>query len=309
MISIEEALERILDTVSVLETEERPLLQCLGQALAVDMVSPLDVPPADNSAMDGFAVRSADTAGASSESPRVLQVIGEVAAGHVSRIGVNAGQALRIMTGAPTPGGVDAVVPFEDTDEEERRLTQAKTRLREIAVRRSVRSGDNIRRAGEDVSRGSLVLTAGTPLRPAEVGVLASLGQSRVRVIRRPRVAILATGDEVVDISRPLPPGKIYNSNTYSIAALVARYGGIPYILGVAPDRKAPLVRAIRRGLTSDLLVTSGGVSKGDYDMVKEVLATQGQIGFWTVRMKPGKPLAFGTLRSGERLEIGRAHV
>ncbi|MDP6496020.1 MAG: molybdopterin molybdotransferase MoeA, partial [Dehalococcoidia bacterium] len=173
--------------------------------------------------------------------------------------------------------------------------------LAKVAVLREVDRFANIRRAGEDIPEGSLVLEKGTVLRPAEIGVLASLGRANISVTRRPVVAVLATGDEVVDVSQPLPPGKIHNSNTYSIAAQVKRCGGIPRILGVAPDNAELLTRAIHQGFDSDLLVTSGGVSKGDYDMVKEVLAREGEVGFWTVRMKPGKPLAFGAFWSGDR--------
>ena len=155
----------------------------------------------------------------------------------------------------------------------------------------------NIRRAGEDIAIGSKVLSKGVVIRPSEVGVLASLGRSRVQVIRRPVLAILATGDELVDINQPLPPGKIYNSNTYSVAALVLRYGGIPRILGIALDSEASLLAKLHRGLDADMLITTGGVSLGDYDIVKDILAKEGEIAFWTVQMKPGKPLAFGRIK------------
>jgi len=193
------------------------------------------------------------------------------------------------------PQGADSIVRFEETDEEQRRLSST-TPISEIAILRQVSPGRDIRRAGEDIKQGATVLNKGRVIRPAEIGVLASLGRSEVTVIRRPVVAILATGDELVTIGQPLPPGKIYNSNTYSVAALVQRYGGIPKILGIAPDREDELVTSLRHGLEADLLITSGGVSKGDYDMVKNILAKEGEISFWTVRMKPGKPLAFGRI-------------
>ncbi|MFC1919539.1 gephyrin-like molybdotransferase Glp [Chloroflexota bacterium] len=303
MISVEEALDKVLSYVGVLEQEDKPILDCLGQVMAEEVYASLDVPPADSSAMDGFAVQVASISGTSRESPAVLCVIGEVAAGYTSDVIVGPGQAVRIMTGAPVPQGADAVVPFEYTDETERRnsLTQGQC-LSEIAVMQEVSRSANIRTAGEDVTRGSLVLEKDTLIRPAEIGVLASIGRSTARVIRRPVIAVLSTGDEVVDISQPLPPGKIYNSNSYAIAAQVKRYGGIPRVLDVAPDSDEPLTNAIYQGLDSDLLITTGGVSKGDYDMVKDVLAREGEIGFWTVRMKPGKPLAFGAFRSGNRI-------
>lgn len=302
MISVEEALDRVLGHVRVLEEVEQPLLECLGLVLARDIRAAIDVPPSDNSAMDGFAVQAESIAGATEESPRVLSIVAEVAAGHTTNVEVTAGKAIRIMTGAPLPRGADTVVPFEFTDEDRRKKKKRAGHSYEIGVLSEIRRGDNIRLAGEDVPRGSLVLNAGTTLRSAEIGVLASLGYARAPVFRRPTVAILATGDEVVDVSQPLPPGKIYNSNTYTIAAQVQRYGGIPRILGVAPDNAEELTKAIRGGLDSDLLITSGGVSLGDYDMVKEVLAAEGEVGFWTVRMKPGKPLAFGVFRSGSRI-------
>jgi molybdopterin molybdotransferase len=203
------------------------------------------------------------------------------------------------MTGAPTPKGADAIVPFEDTDETERRASGRA--LNEIGVQREVPQGLHIRRAGEDIAAGDLVLKKGTVLRPQEIGVLASLGRVTVSVIRRPVVAILATGDELVAVGEPLPQGKIYNSNTFSMATQVQRYGGIPKILGIARDNIQSLKEGIEQGLDSDLFLTTAGVSVGEYDMVKDVLARSGEITFWSVRMKPGKPLAFGLLSSGDR--------
>ncbi len=300
MISVEQALEKILGYVGVLEPAEVPILEALGQVIAGDVYSGIDVPPLDNAAMDGYAVRAEDTRGASGESPRFLRVIDTVIAGSVSEQQVGAGTAIRIMTGAPVPEGADSVVRFEDTDEVQRRQPSAGAAA-EIGILREARAGLNIRRAGEDITRGSLVLKKGAVIRPAEVGVLASLGRSRVLVVRRPVVAVLSTGNELVDITRPLPAGKIYNSNTYSLAALVRRYGGIPRILGIALDSEDSLVDRLRQGLDADMLITSGGVSAGDYDMVKDILAREGEISFWTVRMKPGKPLAFGTIRGTGR--------
>ncbi len=293
MISVEQALEKILVHINVLETEESPILGCLGQILAEDISSSIDIPPLDNSAMDGYAVRSADTHGAGRQSPRFLRVVDTVTAGSISQSEVEPGTAIRIMTGAPIPKGADCVVRFEDTDESERQGTSS-----EIGILTEVEPGLEIRRAGEDIAAGSLVLSKGTALRPAEVGVLASLGRSKVMVIRRPVVAILATGDEVVDIAQPLPEGKIYNSNSYSVAALVLRYGGIPKILGIASDIEDSLVARLHLGLDADMLITSGGVSFGDYDIVRDVLAKEGEIIFWRVRQKPGRPLAFGMIKA-----------
>ena len=295
MISAEEALGRILSYVHVLEKEERPILECLGQVLADDIYSAINIPPLDNTAMDGYALQAESVMGASKDSPRILGVIGEVAAGSITEQEVAPGTAVRIMTGAAVPRGADSVVRFEDTDEVERKDSSAG--LSEIGILCEVPAGLNIRRAGEDIVQGALVLRKGTVLRPSEIGVLASLGWSRAPVIRRPVVAVLATGSELTEIGQSLPHGKIYNSNTYSLAAQVLRYGGIPMILGIAPDTAEALRDKIHQGLECDMLITSGGVSQGDYDMVKDVLAEKGEITFWTVRIKPGKPLAFGVIR------------
>ncbi len=290
MISVEAALERVLDAVHVLESRRQPLLESLGQVLSEDIRAGFDVPPLDNSAMDGYAVRYADVSAASPENPVTLTVIETVAAGAVSKQTVTAGTAARIMTGAPLPAGADTVVPFEETDETTR--GQAGDR---IGIHRAGRDA-NVRRAGEDIARGQLVLAAGTRLGPAQVGVLASLGHAEVSVIRRPVVAVLATGDELAELGTPLPPGHIYNSNSYGLAALVRRYGGVPRVLGIARDNAASLREKLDAARNADMIITSGGVSMGDYDIVKDILAEAGEIDFWQVRMKPGKPLAFGQI-------------
>jgi len=293
LISVEQALEKILEHIEVLEVEESPVLSCLGQVLAEDVFSEINIPPLDNSAMDGYAIRAANSRGASQKSPRILRVIDTVTAGSISQAKVEPGTAVRIMTGAAIPKGADAVVKFEDTDQSGRGVDAS-----EVGILAEVAPGMEIRRAGEDIAAGSLVLKKGAVIRPAEVGTLASLGRGMIKVIRRPVVAILATGDEVVDITQPLPEGKIYNSNSYSLAALVMRYGGIPKILGIASDVEDSLVARLHLGLDADMLVTSGGVSLGDYDIVRDVLAKEGEVVFWRVRQKPGKPLAFGMIKA-----------
>ncbi len=298
MISVEEALKRILHHVEVLEPQRKPILDCLGQVLAENVYSTIDIPPLDNSAMDGYAVRAEDTCGASGSSPRYLVVVGEVAAGSMPEEEIKPGMAIRIMTGAPLPGGADAVVRFEDTDEVERRSSRSD--LSTIGILCEAKQGLNVRYRGEDIAREELVLREGELLRPQEIGTLASVGRSTALVIRRPIVAILATGDELIDVDQPLAPGKIHDSNTYTIAAEVSRYGGIPKILGIGRDSVESLTDKIGEGLDADMLITTGGVSKGDYDMVKDVLAEHGEIGFWTVCMKPGKPLAFGVMKKTE---------
>jgi molybdopterin molybdotransferase len=294
MLTVEDAQQKVLSYVDVLEPEEKPLLECSGQVLAEDVYSTIDIPPLDNSAMDGYAVQAKSTRGAAPSAPQILRLISEVAAGYISEDEVSPGTTIRIMTGAPVPKGADAVVPFEDTDEEMRKASGKS--LVEIGILRQVPPGLNIRRAREDIAKGDLVLSKGTVLRPQEIGALASLGRTTASVIRRPVVAILATGDELVDVGKPLPPGKIYNSNTFSLAAQVRRYGAIPKILGIARDDIQSLAEAIDQGYDADLFLTSAGVSVGSYDFVKDVLAKHGEIAFWSVCMKPGKPLAFGLL-------------
>lgn len=295
MLSVEEAYERIMASFSPLEPEEKPLLECLGQVLAADVISPLDLPPLPNSGMDGYAVRQEDIQGASAHSPRQLKVIGTVAAGQVSTQTVTSGTTIRIMTGAPIPDGADTVVPFEETDEVERR--NSGQTLDQIGIKSDLSPQCNVRPSGEDVRRGQLVLEAGTVVRPAEIGVIASLGLEKAIVIRRPIVSILSTGDELVPIGQPLGPGKIYDSNSSSVAASVIAAGGIPRILGIARDNLEDMRRQLEQIAGSDLLITSAGVSKGDYDVVKDVLTQKGDINFWSVRMRPAKPLAFGHLR------------
>jgi molybdopterin molybdotransferase len=294
MITVEEALEKILGTVYVLEAEEKPILSCLGQVLDEDVSSDMDIPPLDNAAMDGYAVRAQDVQSANTVNPVYLDVTGEVAAGQMPSTPVREGKAIRIMTGAPVPEGADAVVRFEDTDETDKKGGNKASG--KIGILVPVRAGQNIRLKGEDISWGGIVLKKGAVLRAAEIGVLASLGRPRAMVIRRPVVAVLPTGDELCDIHQTLAPGHIYDSNTYTIAANVTSCGGIPKVLKIARDSMESLIEGIEAGLESDMLITSGGVSMGDYDVVKDVLAQMGQISFWTVRMKPGKPLAFGVI-------------
>ena len=302
MLSVEEAFERVMAYFHPLDAEEKPLLQALGQVLAEDVESPMQIPPMDNSAMDGYAVRHEAIAGAGDGSPRRLRVTGQVAAGQVPQGRVDGDGAIRIMTGAPVPEGADTIVPFEDTDEVER--VQMGLGLSEIQVLRELPPGAHVRPAGEDVAKGAVVLKKGTVLRPAEIGVLGSLGRASVQVVRRPVVAILATGDELLGVGAPPEPAKIYDSNTYSMAASVLKCGGVPKVLGIARDNLDDMHRKLSEGTSSDLLITSAGVSKGDYDIVKDVLMERGEINFWSVRMRPAKPLAFGAIRGPEGRRI-----
>ena len=288
MLSVEQARERVLSFVSRLEPERVPILKALGRVLAEDVAAPEDIPPHDNSAMDGYALRHGDLAGCAAPGAPQLRIIGDLPAGAVWSGSVGPGEALRIMTGAAMPAGADTVVRFEDTE-----------RQGDAVIIQSIPShGRHVRHAGEDVRAGDVVLRVGMLLRPQEIGMLASVGQARARVYRKPRVAVLATGDEVWPIDKPLPPGKIRNINSYSNAAQVLAAGGEPMVLKTARDQEDSLAQRLCRALEleADLILTSGGVSVGDFDLVKKVLSTQGEIDFWWVNMKPGKPMAFGTL-------------
>jgi molybdopterin molybdotransferase len=300
LISVEAALTTILDTLKPVAAETIALNHGLDRILAEAIRSEIDVPPFANSAMDGYALLAADTGPASAEQPVYLKIIDNIPAGVAPSQRLTAGTAARIMTGAPLPAGADAVVRFEETSEY---LPLAKAPAPgQVAILQRVTAGDNVREAGEDVQRGQIVLAAGHRIRPQDVGVLAAIGQAEVRVYRRPRVAILATGDELVDVTEPIGPGQIRNSNEYTQAALVERYGGQAVRLGIARDTVADLTAKIQAGLAQnvDLFLTSAGVSVGDFDMVKDVLASEGEMQFWQVTIKPGKPLVFGVLKNDQ---------
>ena len=286
MISVDNALEQILGAINPLRLEKVAILEALGRVLGENITSNRDIPPLPNSAMDGYALRFEDTLGASREKPAVLNVIDDVPAGRVSTKTVGPGQAVRIMTGAPIPAGTDAIVRVEDTEKDADR----------VRVFVAVRKGLDIRPAGEDVKKGELVIPKGKVIRPAEVGMLAALNRSDVAVHRRPKVAILSTGDELVDIGGKLAPGMIMNSNSYSLAAQVAECRAVPLRLGIARDTREDLVSKFEEAKGADLIVTSGGVSVGDYDLVKDVMGELGAMRFWTVAMRPGRPLAFGVI-------------
>jgi molybdopterin molybdotransferase len=288
VLSVEEALARILATVHVLGPERVGLLEAAGRVLAEAVAADRDIPPLTNSAMDGYAVRGADLAQVQDQNPTRLRVVGEVAAGYVPEMAVETGQAVRIMTGAPVPAGADTVVRFEDTGQEGDW----------IEVLKAPPTGANVRAAGEDVHAGQVVLEPGQVLRPQEVGMLAAVGRVEVAVVRRPRVAILATGDEVVPPDQLPGPGQIRDANSYTVAAQVRQYGGRPLLLGVARDQEDLVRRGMREALAqgADFIITSGGVSVGDFDLVKQVLAAEGEMHFWSLNMKPGRPLAFGVV-------------
>ncbi|HEV2722673.1 MAG TPA: gephyrin-like molybdotransferase Glp [Thermoanaerobaculia bacterium] len=290
MIEVEEAQRRVLAEVPVLGVEEVALVDALGRVLREDILAPADVPQRDNSAMDGYAVRAEDVATA----PVSLRVIEDLPAGTVATKRVDAGMAIRIMTGALLPEGADAVVQVE--------LTDAGSDV--VRIDESVPRGANVRSRGEDMHAGDVVLRDGTPIRAGELGVLASVQQRVVRVGRRPEIAIFSTGDEVIDVDAPRALGKVVNSNAYALAALVREAGAPPRMLPIVPDRAQATIAAIESALTSDFVVSSGGVSAGAFDFVKDALDSLGaETKFWQVAMKPGKPVVLSRLR--ERLYFG----
>jgi len=291
MLDVDEALERVLSAFSPLDPILLPLLDAANLVLASDVFAHNDVPPFRNSAMDGYAVRAADTASATWSNPAELAVTAHVAAGQPDVPRVGAGEAIRIMTGAMLPEGADAVVRFEETDESSpRRHPERAT----VLVFRAARTFENVREAGEDIASGTRVAPRGRELRPADLGLIASIGEGRATVHRRPVIGILSTGDEVAPPGGGLTPGMIRDSNSFVIGALARSWGADVRMLGIASDSVADLTGRLDEARDVDLIVTSGGVSLGDYDLVKDVLKSEGEVAIWQVRMKPGKPLAFG---------------
>lgn len=296
MLSVAEARAAILERFTPLGPESVALLDALDRVLAERVEADIDLPPFANSSMDGYAVRSTDLIGATSDRPARLRVVADIAAGHLGHVPVEAGTAARITTGAPLPPGADTVAPVEATDDPARGASPLR---REISIFQQFERGAFVRDPGEDVRRGQPVLEPGTRIRAAQVAMLAAVGRSRVSVVRRPRVAVFATGDELVPPDQRPGAGQIRNVNEFSTAALVAQYGGVPLPLGIAPDSEAHIRQKFEAALAhpADLIVASAGVSVGARDLVKDVVQAHGAIAFWRVRMRPGKPLAFGHYR------------
>ena len=290
MLTVPEAVAEITRGIEPRAVERVALLDALGSVLATPAIAPYTLPQWDNSAMDGYAVRAADIENATAERPIVLPVLETVAAGAFATRSSGAGEAMRIMTGAPIPDGADTVVRVEDTDGGRER----------VSIRNARDARKNIRPRGEDFQKGAVVIAAGTPLAAAQLGVLASLGYGEVEVHRRPVVAIAGSGDELVDLDRfaeVVAGRKIVASNRYTLDALVRQAGGIPRHLGNAADTPDSLRAVLERGRGCDLLITSAGASVGEFDYTRQVLESLGaELRFWRVRMRPGAPLGFGTL-------------
>lgn len=281
---LHDAIRIVLSHVERLETEELPFERALGRVLAEDIIARTDVPPFDRSAVDGYAVRAADTFGATATKPRELRVIGSADVGSPTRLRVHRGEALKIMTGAPMPPGADAVVMVEDTSAKEGHLE----------VYAPITPAKNVSTRGEDARAGEVVLRRGLQLRPQDVGMLASTGNLQVRVTRRPRVAILATGDELRKPGERLGQAKIIDTNSYSLAAAVTSCGGLPYRLGIVPDDRRLLRRELGGARKYDTVLISGGSSVGERDIVPDAIAELGEVLFHGVAIRPGGPTAFG---------------
>jgi molybdopterin molybdotransferase len=281
MISVEEAQQRVLDLISPLDTEEVSFTGAHDRVLREDVVAPRDVPQGDNTAMDGYAVRAEDL-------PGTLRVIDDLPAGSVPRVRLEPQTAIRIMTGALIPDGADTVAHVEITDGGREM----------VRIDESLPRGTNIRRRGEDMRAGDVVMRKGTLIRAGEIGVLAGVQKMRVAVAKQPTIAILSTGDELVDVGEMQSSGKVVNSNSYSLAALARETGAIPRLCGIVRDDRDATIAALEAALDATFVITTGGVSAGAYDFVKDALEALGaETKFWKVAMKPGKPVVVSTLR------------
>ena len=290
MLSVEDAREKILSKFEILNPTQINILDSVGSIVSEDIISEINVPPLDNSAMDGYAVIKDDLINADDENIIYLDVIEEIPAGSIPKLSLSTGQASRIMTGAPIPSGSDAVVPFEDTNELENNDKS------KIGIKISVKNLENIRKKSEDINKGSIIIKKGSLITSATIGVMASIGLEKVSVIRKPIIGILSTGNELLEPGEKNQDGKIYNSNTYTLSSLVKEFGATPLIQKHALDKVEDLEKKLKKLRDVDLIVTSAGVSKGDYDIVKDVLDKNGDINLWSVNMRPAKPLAFGII-------------
>ena len=293
MLSVTEARERILSHFQTTTPEQIPLADSLRRILAVDVKSDGDYPPFDNSSMDGFALHSADTSGSS----LTLKVVADIPAGSAPTVSLNLGEAARIMTGAPLPSGADCVIPVEDTDFQDRHSGTPAPKT--VTFAKKMKPGENVRARGTDIQKGDLLLRTGRRLKAQDLGLLAALGVAQVSVYRKARVALFSSGDELLPVDMPLEPGKIRDANSYSLAAALVEGGAEVIHLGVAKDDRDSVTKILDQAAHAhaDLILSSAGVSVGAFDFVKEVIEANGNMDFWRVNMRPGKPLAFGAYR------------
>lgn len=294
LMSVSAAKEVLIASLLPLGTLRIPLKEARGRILAETVSSPMPLPPFNNSSMDGFAVRASDIVDARKDFPITLKVISDVPAGQIPDVGIENGETTRITTGAPLPMGADAVIPVEDTDFQYRDPGIPAPRF--VIIYRAVKKGEFVRTQGQDVKEGDVILKNNKRLSPQDMGMLAMVGKSDVLVYRQPRIGLLSTGDELLTVDHSIQPGKIFDSNSTTLGALVEKYGGIPILLGISKDRiedvRQHLDQAVENGV--DLIVSSAGVSVGAFDFVKKVVEEEGEVEFWRVNMRPGKPMLFG---------------
>lgn len=297
LLSVEQALENLLANIKPLPTEEIPLRDALGRVLARKIRAQDDIPSFDNSAMDGFAIHAQDVHSANKQNPVALRIVGDISAGSANLEQLKPGSAMRIMTGALLPAGADSIVPVELTTDPGAMAEKALPDT--VLVTASVQPGAYVRRAGQDVHAGSDVLPKGHRLRPQDIGMLAAVGVPKPSVYRQPKIALLSTGDELIDVSDALKPGLIRDSNTYSLAAAVEAVGAIPIRLGIAKDDREMVTNLLSQGVKAgvNLIISSAGVSMGAYDFVRSVVQSNGHLEFWRVNIRPGKPILFGTFK------------
>ena len=297
LMNVDTAIDQILQAIRPNETETVSIMDALGRVLAEDLIGDTNLPPFANSGMDGYAIRASDSQGASQDKAVQLRVTQDIPAGTAPDKAIAAGEAARIMTGAPVPEGADAVIPVEDTDAQW--TVGADDMPAEIRIFRAVTPQDNIRPVGENIAIGQKVLNAQTLIRSAEIGMLAALGCATVEVVRRPRVAILGSGDELLDLEEEMAPGKIRDINSYMMASLVIENGGIPLRMAPARDKLDAVRQSFHEALAlkPDLIISSAGVSVGATDLVRTVLDELGEVSFWRINLRPGKPLAYGMVQ------------
>jgi molybdopterin molybdotransferase len=298
LLSVEQARERILSHFKPVKTETVSLSASANRVLAVDMIAADDLPLFDNSSMDGFAVRAADTSHAASASRVTLRVVADIPAGSIPTVSIAAGEAARIMTGAQMPEGADTVIPVEDTDFNDRSAGTIAPKT--VTISSPARPNENVRPRGMDVHAGDVVLHKGHRINAQTAGILAMLGFGEVEIYKKPRIALLSSGDELLEVNAPLESGKIRDSNSYMLAALIESANAEVIRLGVAKDTREAILNLIEQAVEehADLIITSAGVSVGAFDFVKEVVESNGKLDFWRVNMRPGKPLAFGEYKS-----------
>ena len=299
MINVKKALQQLLSAFHPLESETIPLSEAAGRVLYEGIRSGIDLPLFTNSSRDGFAVRASDISNASQDNPIKLTVVEDIPAGRSPTKSLTENETSRIMTGAPVPEGANAVIPVEDTDQYDPKSRSTFDLPQTINVFRSIKPGDYVRQKGEDVRQHDVVLEANKPLKPQELGIMAMLGIAEVPVFRKPKIAILSTGDELVPVDEPLESGQIHDSNAYTLSALIKRDFGIPEYLGIVPDDENSVREFLETAAANraDLILTSAGVSVGVFDYVRTVVENDGELSFWRVNMRPGKPVAFGNFQ------------